>query len=143
MKEIHEMALECRTLNRDLRVICQRELKKCAKELEILGMINESLGDYYPDEFEDDYTFDEYVNKYGIRYVNTDGCVCMGLDYKLNSDGLIVFTKYVCMAGKRDAKIADMKEDNDYYMIYANDACLAYDLLCEIHKKIDRFKDSK
>ena len=47
------------------------------------------------------------------------------------------------MASKRDAKIADMKEDNDYYMIYANDACFAYDLLCEIHKKIDRFKDSK
>lgn len=99
MKEIHEMALECRTLNRDLRVICQRELKKCAKELETLGMNNKSLGDYYPDEFEDDYTFDEYVNKYGIRYINTDGCVCMGLDYKsIQTDWLYSQNTFVWQA---------------------------------------------
>ena len=145
MKDINKLYDQWHEIDNNLVDACKEELKKCAKELEELGVLEEGIRGFNPDDFnndEDDY--DEYIHEIGLQYTDTDGITYIGLDFQLTPDGEIVFTHYIPITGDGQAEPEDLEEGYDYYSIdYANKARITYELLCDVKSKIERLKESK
>ena len=149
MKDIEKLYDQWEKINDKFLDACKEELKECAKELEELGVLEEGIRGFDPDDLENyeenGYESErDFIWQCGVLYTDTDGITYIGLDFQLTPDGEIVFTHYIPITGDGQAEPEDLEEGYDYYSIdYANKARITYELLCDVKSKIERLKESK
>lgn len=155
-KSIDEVYNEWKKHNDSLMQRFAEEFSECAKELEKLNALDETIWKFDPDYIVEDsdgdayVVFDDedegedlvnYIRENGVYYIDSEDYQCIGLDFKLEKGGDIIFTYSCVFAGEGYPDASDFNGHYNFYNLWNNSPEVTYQLLRSVKYKIERLKE--